>query len=82
VSITGKIDRALHLDGVQIRGLTAPVWASRVSRESNAESRFEALRATATPLVGFDEELEMLDRRWRLEQGRRRPGVSEAHKAS
>jgi hypothetical protein len=42
----------------------APVAASRVLRESAAESRFEALRATATPLVGRDEELAMLERRW------------------
>ena len=34
-------------------------------RESSAESRFEALRATRTPLVGRDEELAMLQRRWR-----------------
>jgi tetratricopeptide (TPR) repeat protein len=33
-------------------------------RESGAESRFEALRASATPLVGRDEELAMLERRW------------------
>jgi hypothetical protein len=32
--------------------------------ESGAESRFEALRASATPLVGRDEELAMLRRRW------------------
>ena len=33
-------------------------------RESAAESRFEALRATGTPLVGRDEELALLQRRW------------------
>src|SRR5262249_19107362 len=32
--------------------------------ESGAEGRFEALRVTRTPLVGRDEELAMLDRRW------------------
>src|SRR5262245_11590739 len=53
-----------HLDAVEIKGLAAPVSASRVLRESAAESRFEALRATATPLVGRDEELAMLERRW------------------
>ena len=30
-----------------------------------AESRFEALRATSTPLVGRDEEIDLLMRRWR-----------------
>ena len=29
-----------------------------------AESRFEALRATSTPLIGRDEEIELLMRRW------------------
>ena len=29
-----------------------------------AESRFEALRSAATPLVGRDEEIELLLRRW------------------
>jgi class 3 adenylate cyclase len=52
------------LGAVEIKGLIAPVAASRVLRESGAESRFEALRATATPLVGRDEELAMLERRW------------------
>jgi predicted ATPase len=33
-------------------------------RQSGAESRFEALRATATPLVGRDEDLALLQRRW------------------
>ncbi len=33
-------------------------------RESAAESRFEALRTAGTPLVGRDEELALLQRRW------------------
>jgi class 3 adenylate cyclase len=49
---------------VEIKGLETPVAASRVLRESGAESRFEALRATRTPLVGRDEELTLLQRRW------------------
>jgi class 3 adenylate cyclase len=52
------------LGAVEIKGLAAPVMASRVLRESGVESRFEALRATATPLVGRDEELALLARRW------------------
>src|SRR5215472_12493474 len=38
------------------------VW--RVSGESGVLSRFEALRSEATPLVGRDEELDLLLRRW------------------
>jgi predicted ATP-dependent serine protease len=43
-----------------------------VLREGAAESRFEALRATTTPLVGRDEEIELLMRRW--EQAKRGDG--------
>jgi class 3 adenylate cyclase len=53
-----------ELGAVEIKGLDAPVEASRVLRESGAESRFEALRATRTPLVGRGEELAVLQRRW------------------
>jgi predicted ATPase len=52
------------LGAVEIKGLAAPVIASRVLGESAAESRFEALRAARTPLVGRDEELALLQRRW------------------
>jgi class 3 adenylate cyclase len=62
--LTGGLFDYEDLGPVEIRGLAAPVVASRVLRESGAESRFEALRATATPLVGRDEELAMLQRRW------------------
>jgi class 3 adenylate cyclase/predicted ATPase len=48
-----------------------PVWL--VSGESGIVSRFEALRSEAIPLVGRDEELDLLGRRWqqaRLGEGR------------
>jgi class 3 adenylate cyclase/tetratricopeptide (TPR) repeat protein len=63
--LTGGLFDYEDLGAVDIKGFAAPVIASRVLRESGAESRFEALRATATPLVGRDEELAMLGRRWR-----------------
>jgi class 3 adenylate cyclase/predicted ATPase len=62
--LIGRLFDYEDLGGVEIKGLAAPVLAWRVVRESGAESRFEALRATATPLVGRDEELAMLERRW------------------
>ena len=37
-------------------------WAAL--RPSSVESRFEALRTATTPLVGRDEEIELLMRRW------------------
>jgi class 3 adenylate cyclase len=52
------------LGKVEIKGLAMPVMASRVLRESAVEGRFAALRTTATPLVGRDEELALLQRRW------------------
>jgi class 3 adenylate cyclase len=53
------------LGAVEIKGLAAPVVASQVLRESGAESRFEARRGPdLTPLVGRDEELALLQRRW------------------
>jgi class 3 adenylate cyclase/tetratricopeptide (TPR) repeat protein len=62
--LTGGLFDYEDLGGVEIKGLTAPVMASRVLRESSAESRFEALRAARTPLIGRDEELALLERRW------------------
>jgi class 3 adenylate cyclase/tetratricopeptide (TPR) repeat protein len=62
--LTGGLFDYADLGAVEIKGLAAPVVASRVLRESGTESRFEALRATATPLIGRDEELALLLRRW------------------
>ncbi len=62
--LTGGLFDYEDLGAVEIKGLARPVSASRVLRESGAESRFEALRAARTPLVGRDEELAMLERRW------------------
>jgi len=48
----------------QLAGFAEPQRAWRVIRESGVFSRFEALRSEATPLIGRDEELELLLRRW------------------
>src|ERR1700730_16520931 len=52
------------LGAVALKGFTenVPIWQSL--RASAAESRFEALRASTTPLVGRDEEIDLLMRRW------------------
>jgi len=63
--LTGGLFHYEDLGAVEIKGLAAPVAVWRVLRESGAESRFEALRAARTPLVGREEELAMLERRWR-----------------
>ena len=62
--LTGGLFDYEDLGPVEIRGLAAPVIATRVLRESAAESRFEALRSEAAPLIGRDEELEMLLQHW------------------
>jgi class 3 adenylate cyclase/tetratricopeptide (TPR) repeat protein len=52
------------LGRIEVKGFDAPVQAYRVIRASLVESRFEALRTTTTPLVGREEEIELLMRRW------------------
>src|SRR5262249_7751367 len=47
-----------------LAGFAEPQRPRRVVGESSVVSRFEALRSEATPLVGRDEELELLLRRW------------------
>ena len=47
-----------------LAGFAEPQHAWRVLGESATVSRFEALRAGTTPLVGRDEEIELLFRRW------------------
>ena len=47
-----------------LAGFAAPQPAWRVLGESEIVSRFEALRSEATPLIGRDEELNLLLRRW------------------
>ena len=56
-----------------LAGFGEPQRAWRVVGESGVVSRFEALRSGTTPLVGRDEELELLLRRWqqaKLGEGR------------
>ena len=47
-----------------LAGFAEPQRAWRVVGESGVLSRFEALRSGTTPLVGRDEEVELLIRRW------------------
>src|SRR5262249_53278835 len=50
---------------VEVRGIAGPVPAWQVLRPSVIASRFEALRgSTLTGLVGRDEEIDLLMRRW------------------
>ena len=63
--LVGDLFDYRDLGAVALKGLAEPVSASQVLGESTVESRFEALRsATLSPLVGRDEEVELLLRRW------------------
>jgi predicted ATPase len=63
--LTGGLFDYEDLGAVELKGLGPPVMAARVVRGSAAESRFEALHGRdLTPLVGRDEELALLQRRW------------------
>jgi class 3 adenylate cyclase len=62
--LIGALFEYRNLGAVAIKGFAENVPAWQVLGMGSAESRFEALRATTTPLVGRDEELEILLRRW------------------
>jgi class 3 adenylate cyclase/predicted ATPase len=62
--LVGGLFEYRDLGAVEVKGIAAPVPAWQVLRPSAVESRFEALRGSAlTPLVGRDEELDLLLRR-------------------
>jgi predicted ATPase/class 3 adenylate cyclase len=63
--LVGDLFDYRDLGPTTIKGLAEPVSATQVLGESPVESRFEALRsATLSPLVGRDEEVQLLLRRW------------------
>jgi class 3 adenylate cyclase len=63
--LVGDLFEYRDLGAVEVKGLAAPVQAWQVLRPSAVASRFEALRGSAlTRLVGRDEEIDLLLRRW------------------
>jgi class 3 adenylate cyclase len=62
--LTGGLFEYRDLGTVALKGFGENVPAWQVLGADAAESRFEALRATGTPLVGRAEEVELLMRRW------------------
>jgi class 3 adenylate cyclase/predicted ATPase len=63
--LVGDLFAYRDLGEIELKGIAVPVSAWQVLRESGVPSRFEALRGSAlTPLVGRDEEIELLLRRW------------------
>jgi class 3 adenylate cyclase/tetratricopeptide (TPR) repeat protein len=57
---------------LSVKGFDRPLMVWQVTRVSAVDSRFEALRAINTPLIGREEEIDLLTRRW--EQARRGEG--------
>ncbi|MBV8398976.1 MAG: AAA family ATPase [Acetobacteraceae bacterium] len=53
-----------ELGTIELKGLPEPVPAWQVVSENRALGQFEALRSGLTPLVGREEESELLLRRW------------------
>jgi class 3 adenylate cyclase len=89
--LTGALFAWTDLGGIEVKGLPGPVRAWRALGESGVESRFEALRAgAAAPMLGRDEELELLLRRWRRARGgegqvvllRGEPGIGKSRLAA
>jgi class 3 adenylate cyclase/predicted ATPase len=63
--LVGGLFEYRDLGAVEVKGIAAPVPAWQVLRPSLVASRFEALRGRAlTPLIGRDEEIGLLLRRW------------------
>jgi class 3 adenylate cyclase/tetratricopeptide (TPR) repeat protein len=63
--LLGNLFELEDLGAREVKGITEPVRAWAALRTSSAEGRFEALHASGlTELVGREEELELLLRRW------------------
>ena len=64
-TLLGNLFELQDVGAKHLKGISEPVQASQVLRASTAQGRFEALRAARlTPLVGREEQLELLLRLW------------------
>jgi class 3 adenylate cyclase len=63
--LVGDLFDYRYLGATEVKGIAGPVPAWQVLRPSVFASRFEALRGSAlSPLIGRDEEIDLLLRRW------------------
>ena len=68
--LLGNLFELRELGGQKLKGIANPVRAWTALRPSSFEGRFEALHTSGLlPLVGREEELEMLLRRWSKAKG-------------
>src|SRR4051812_8429824 len=65
----GGLFECQDLGTIALKGLPEPVPAWQVLAENRTLGQFEALRSDLTPLVGRDEEIELLLRRWTQAKG-------------
>jgi class 3 adenylate cyclase len=63
-TLTGGLFEYRDLCTVALKGFTDNEAAWQVLGASAVESRFEAMRTASTPLVGRDEDIDLLIRRW------------------
>jgi len=63
--LLGALFEYRELGAVEVKGIAAPIPAWQVLRPSAVASRFEALHGSGLgPLIGRDEEIDLLLRRW------------------
>jgi DNA-binding winged helix-turn-helix (wHTH) protein/predicted ATPase len=63
--LLGNLFELQHLKSGRLKGISQPVLAWLVRRANPVQDRFRALRAAGlTPLVGREEEIDLLQRRW------------------
>src|SRR5215472_9612714 len=68
--LLGGLFECRDLGAIEVKGFPEPVHAHQVVRESGIESRFEALLGAAlTPLVGREDEIDLLLRQWHRAKG-------------
>jgi class 3 adenylate cyclase len=68
--LLGDLFECHDLGGIEVKGFPEPVHAYRVVGDSAIESRFEALHgAMLTPLVGREDEIDLLLRLWHRAKG-------------
>src|SRR5262245_11981202 len=67
--LLGELFEYRAFGSVPLKGFGTPVPVWQVTGRSAVDSRFEALRATRTPLVGRDEDIDLLMRRWQQAKG-------------
>src|SRR5215472_10758261 len=68
--LLGDLFECRDLGAIEVKGFPEPVHAHQVVRESGIESRFEALLGAAlTPLVGREDEIDLLLRQWHRAKG-------------